>query len=80
MWTELKYEGDFNWYKKGLDVSAKYNHDHRGEPERYPCRVHSTFDHDDNGRSYDHDFIYLQSVQCKECGHVTKVWPEVEND
>ena len=79
MWTELKYKGDFEWYKKRLDVDAKCNHRHHGEPDKYPCKVHSTWSDDPNGPySYDHVFIYLQSVQCKECGHVTKVWPEVE--
>lgn len=77
----LKSEDDFNWYKKRLDVDAKYEHRHRGKPEKYPCRVHSEWHDDPNGPyTYAHYFTYQQEVVCEKCGHKELVWPQEEGE
>ena len=77
MSNRLDEHEDFEWYKKSLDVSGRYNHRHRGEPSKYPCRVVSEYWDDPNGPyTYHHSFIYQQEVVCQSCNHVTTVWPE----
>lgn len=68
---------DFEWYKKGLDVSGRYAHQHNGRPDRYPCKVISEFWDDPNGPyNYNHSFVYQQEVECPQCHHKTLVWPD----
>lgn len=68
---------DFNWHKKELDVAGRYNHDHKGNPEKYPCKVISEFENDPNGPyTYWHKFVYQQAVKCSCCGNESLIWPE----
>jgi len=74
----LKNEFDFKWYKKELDLKRKCECRHKGEPEKYPCKVES--DWWENGRGpyqYDHEFTYEQKVVCDSCGTEKVVWPEI---
>jgi len=76
---ELYNKEDFVWYKRKLDADRKYEHDHYGEPEEYPCRVRSEFYDDPNGPyTYNHSFIYKQEHKCESCGHTQKIWPQVD--
>ncbi len=59
----------WNAYTKMLDTDRSYRHGHRGEPERYPCKIaESEWNDDPDGPYYyEHRFIY----QCQHCGQ----WP-----
>ena len=79
--TVLENENDFNWYKKGLDVSVKYKHRHNGEPERYPCVVKSVWeDAPDGPYTYTHSFIYKQKIVCEKCGNAEEIWPDIAKE
>jgi hypothetical protein len=55
----LRNEDDFKRYKHRLDIGEKYEHEHIGEPVRYPAKVESRDCDDGNTRaSYQHRFIY----------------------
>jgi hypothetical protein len=76
MTTTLANIGDFQWHKAALDVAHKSHCKHNGEPEKFPCRVVSEFWDDPNGPyTYNHSFIYQQSVICDHCGSESIVWP-----
>ena len=76
----LENKDDFFWHKKKLDVNNKYNHDHFGEPAKYPCKVVSRWGDDPNGPYYyTHSFIYQEEVICDKCGHKKTIWPNVED-
>lgn len=73
----LENKEDFYWYKVELDVNGKYQHDHWGKPEKYPCKVVSGWGDNPNGPYYyNHKFIYQQEVICENCGHKKIAWPE----
>jgi len=80
MVAEFKNKDDFEWYKKELDVKAKYAHEHHGEPEKYPCRIFESewWDNPNGPYSYSHSFIYQQEIVCPTCGHKHLVWPKLE--
>lgn len=78
----LQHAHDFHWYKKRIDVKARYEYKHHGEPSKYPCGVISEYQDAGNTYgpdSYYHNFIYKQEVVCSECGHKTLVWPDVSD-
>lgn len=76
-YTILEDKGAFHWYKVGLDLAKKYDHDHNGEPKSYPCAVSSEWGDDSNGPYfYTHAFAYPEnkSVKCEHCGNTTANW------
>ncbi len=76
-WKLIESEKDFIWYTKALDVAEKYNHQHIGKPEKYPCKVRSVWGDNPNGPYYyEHNFIYQQEVICENCGSKSYIWPE----
>lgn len=79
---EFKNIDDFIWYTRKLDALAKHAHGHYGKPVKYPCRLlNSEFSDNPNGPyEYTHTFVYQQKHVCECCGHVTLIWPEVDND
>jgi len=80
-WKLIKNAKDFDWYVAKLDVDGKYHHSHLGYPEKFPCKVFSKWGDDPNGPYYyEHKFIYLQEVTCKECGHKEYIWPNPLED
>jgi len=67
-WRVLSSKEDFDRYV--LDLDSGYKHGHYGEPEEYPCVVHSYWWDDSNGPySYDHDSLSLREL-------VTQLTPE----
>ena len=71
----LNNSKDWKWYKASLDLDARYEHCHVGEPNSYPCRVKSRWEDDPTGRfTYIHTFSYLvtKEEQCEQCGHISK--------
>jgi hypothetical protein len=47
----LRNEDDFKRYKHRLDIGEKYEHEHIGEPVRYPAKVESRDCDDGNTRA-----------------------------
>lgn len=77
----LNNKKEFEWYCKGLDVRAKYNYDHNGEPEKYPCKVESSLHDDPNGPYYyEHEFYYKKKEVCPCCKHEILVWDIGDDD
>lgn len=71
----LRNKEDFKWHKAKLDLENKYDHDHYGEPEKYPCMVISNwFDNPNGPYTYEHKFIYQHKVICENCGHEKMAW------
>ncbi len=71
----IQSKHDWKWYKASLDINSKYAHRHLGEPEKYPCKVRSEFYDNPNGPyTYNHEFIYQETIKCKECGHENQCW------
>jgi len=71
----LQTAEDFRWYRQELDVNGRYDHRHTGTPEKYPCKVRSSFWDDPNGPyTYEHEFFYQKEVKCEHCGHSALVW------
>lgn len=74
---KLHTKEDFEWYKKELDVIARYEHRHLGKPKKYPCKVKSVWEDDPNGPyTYKHFFKYRVEKKCPHCGQVIKSWSE----
>jgi hypothetical protein len=72
---EVMNAKDFMWYKQELDVMSRYEHRHRGEPDKYPCIVRSSFWDDPNGPyTYDHSFVYKE-----ECSLLANAYERLEN-
>jgi len=76
--TQLDYQDDWDWYKQELDVAARYKHDHKNEPKKYPCLVISEFCSGDN-MAYYHHFFYQKKDKCPECGHERTIWNHEED-
>jgi hypothetical protein len=76
----FKEKSDFVWYKKELDLKAKYEHRHWNEPEKYPAMLlDSVWEDNPNGPyEYFHSFLYQQEITCPHCKKITVVWPEVK--
>lgn len=71
----IESKSDWEWYMTRLDVERKYKHRHNGQPEQYPCKVHSSWHDDDNGPyTYEHTFFYKKQKRCEHCGHVEIGW------
>ena len=78
----LRSENDFYWYKKRLDLDSRYDFLHEGTPEKYPCKVVSTWQDDLNGPYwYSHRFYYRETekITCDKCGHTKSItlWTEI---
>lgn len=76
-WELLAGSEDFERYKSALDLMDGRKYLHRGQPDRYPCRVYREFFDDDRNWGYRHHFVYQQEVVCLSCGHKSLVWPDV---
>jgi len=71
----IQSKEEWDWYLRKLDADAKYNHDHRGQPKSFPCKVESTWGDEPNGPYfYSHRFIYQTEKACQSCGHKHKEW------
>jgi hypothetical protein len=74
-------ERDWHWYKRKLDTDREIEHEHSGEPNRFPCIVESEISVFPDGPTdyYYHSFTYQRTVKCEKCGHATeKVFDVVE--
>jgi hypothetical protein len=72
----VKSADDWKWYKKKMEVEHK-SEQHKGEPEKFPCKVKTSFDDGDYGDyTNDHEFLYEEDIKCDHCGYETRIWSD----
>lgn len=67
---------DFREHQKKLDEQYLTTHIHNGNPKEFPCKVKSTrYSNYNFPDEFEHQFVYLMTVVCPDCGHKTQFWP-----